>query len=336
MLDHRAAEGDWTSALATVESNAAAGLIDKPTANRWRAVLKTAMALERADREPQAALALAQEAVRLAPDLAPAAALAGRLLGAQGDYRRAAKVIETTYAKTPHPDLAATYLRMRPGDAAGDRLARAKALARVLPYDPESRLTVARAALDARDFYAARDAIAPLIAPDAANRPTRRVCLLMADLEETEGGAPGAVREWLARASRAPHDPAWIADGIISDVWAPASPSGRLDAFVWRTPDERLSAPYEPPPTRAAEPTMIEHVPEAPALEPEPPPTASKAEPKEPKEEQQAQAQPQIAAVEKPTAQATVRPIVDLPPPAPPDDPGADGPPEKKRFRLFS
>src|SRR5579883_1590400 len=215
VLDHRAAQGDWAGALATVESNAAAHLIDKPTANRWRAVLKTA---------------LAQEAVRLAPDLAPAAALVGRLLAAQGDYRRASKIIETSYAKTPHPDLAVTYLRMRPGDSASDRLLRARALARVAPNDPESRLTVARAALEARDFKAAREAIAPLIEAGApAGRPTRRVCLLMADLEETEGGAPGAAREWLARASRAPHDPAWIAEGIISDVWAPASPSGKLD-----------------------------------------------------------------------------------------------------------
>ncbi len=333
MLDHRAAAGDWAGALATVESNAAAHLIDKPTANRWRAVLKTAMAQERADREPQAALALAQEAVRLAPDLTPAAALAGRLLAAGGDYRRASRIIETTYAKTPHPDLAAAYLRLRPGDSASDRLVRAKALARVAPNDPESRLTVARAALEARDFKAAREAIAPLIGADAPSRPTRRVCLLMADLEETEGGAPGAVREWLARASRAPHDPAWIADGIISDVWAPASPSGKLDAFVWRTPDERLSAPSEPPPERS-EPAMIEHVAEAPAAEAEPPPAAPKEEPKQDlKDEPVAQQEQETQKNVEPLA---ARAGFDLPPPSPPDDPGAEGPPEKRRFRLFS
>src|SRR5579885_3498748 len=310
MLDHRAAAGDWAGALATVESNAAAHLIDKPTANRWRAVLKTAMAQERADREPQAALALAQEAVRLAPDLTPAAALAGRLLAAGGDYRRASRIIETTYAKTPHPDLAAAYLRLRPGDSASDRLVCAKALARVAPNDPESRLTVARAALEARDFKAAREAIAPLIEAGApAGRPTRRVCLLMADLEETEGGAPGAAREWLARASRAPHDPAWIEEGIISDVWAPASPSGKLDAFVWRAPDERLSAPVEPPPSRD-EPAMIEHVAEAPE------PSAANEEPL-PTEPAPS------TTIEKKPGPAAPRSVIDLPPPNPPDDPGA-------------
>ena len=44
VLDDRARRGDWSGALATVDSNAGNRLIDKPTANRWRAVIKTAMA----------------------------------------------------------------------------------------------------------------------------------------------------------------------------------------------------------------------------------------------------------------------------------------------------
>ena len=103
-------------------------------------------------------------------------------------------------------------------------------------------MTLGRAALEARDLTAARAAIAPLIGADAPRRPTARTCLLMADIE-TADGAEGAAREWLARAARAPRDKAWIAGGIISDRWAPASPAGALDAFVWRAPEERLSAP---------------------------------------------------------------------------------------------
>ena len=81
----------------------------------------------------------------------------------------------------------------------------------------------------------------------------------MADIEDSEGHL-GAVREWLARAARAPRDKAWVADGVISDRWSPVSPSGTLDAFVWRTPDERLAPYVEPPrvePEAAAEPPGI-------------------------------------------------------------------------------
>jgi HemY protein len=338
VLDHRAAQGDWAGALETVEANASAGLIDKPTANRWRAVLKTALAEERATREPQSALALAQEALRLAPDLAPAAALAGRMAARNGDYRRASKIIENAYAKTPHPDLAAVYLRMRPGDSARDRLARARALARTSPNDSESRLTVARAALEARDFVAARQAIAPLIDMEAAGRPTVRTCLLMADLEETEGVSPGAAREWLARAARAPRDRAWVAEGLVSDRWAPAGPSGKLDAFVWRTPDERLSAPQEEP---------VGHI-ESPASNAPPLPRASKTHEIKPIE---AEATPPAGPAGRPaaetpnsdgaqgaTAGASLAPPEPLPPPGPPDDPGAhEGQAARRGFRsLFS
>ena len=317
VLDDRAARGDWAGALAAVETNAAAKLIDKPSANRLRAILKTAMAQERAEREPHAALTLAQEAIRLAPGLVPAAALAGRLTAAAGDYRRAARILETAYEKTPHPDLAVAYLRMRPGDSAADRLTRARSLARLYSNDPESRLTIARAALEARDFAAARTAMAPLLDQDApSGRPSVRACLLMADLEQTQG-APGAVREWLARAARAPRDPAWIADGFVSDRWAPISPAGKLDAFVWRTPEERLSAPDEAvtvEPPAAVEESSPSPVAIAPPPAPEP---IVEAAPEE--------ANPISAAAEPAAA------------PKPPDDPGARPvAPKRSGFRLFS
>jgi len=317
VLDDRAAHGDWAGALAIVESNAAAKLIDKPTANRWRAVLETAMAQQLAERDAKAALALAQEACALAPGLVPAAALCGRLTAVHGDYRRASKIIEAAYRQTPHPDLAAVYLRLRPGDSAADRLSRARALARLAPFDSESQIAVGRAALEARDLAAARAALAPLLAPGAPNgRPSARVCLLMADVEEA-AGAEGATREWLARAARAPRDRTWVADGVISDRWAPVSPSGALDAFVWRTPEERLSAP-EPPVAPA--PTPAEAV-KAPAPTPAP---ASES-----------------AAAPKPEPPRGAATIVLLPSTAP-DDPGPHDPDphdeseRKPGFRLFA
>ena len=260
VLEHHSSNQDWARALEIVEANAAQRLIDKPTANRQRAVLQTAIALGLGDRDRSEALTLAREAVGLAPDLAPAAALAGRLLARQGDLRRAAKIIEATWKRAPHSDLARVYVDLRPGDSAGDRLARARTLAKLAPDDVESALCVARAAIDAREFDLARAEMAPLVDGSANNRPTIRMCLLMADLEEAEHGSTGLVREWLSRASRAARDKAWVADGVVSDVWAPVSPvSGKLDAFVWTTPAERLTegAPWEPPAAPMVEPAPV-------------------------------------------------------------------------------
>jgi HemY protein len=319
VLEDRAARGDWASALAAVESNASAKLLDKPTANRWRAALKTAIAQEAAERDPKGALMLVREACELAPGLVPAAALNGKLTAATGDFRRASKILEAAYKDTPHPDIAAIYLRLRPGDSPNDRLARARALARVAPFDIESQLTVSRAALDARDLKMARTALAPLLRGDAgAPRPTARVCLLMAEIEEAEG-AEGAVREWLNRAARAPRDRAWVAGSVITDKWSPVSPAGVLDAFVWRTPDERLSATRadaEPPSPSAVAPAppAVEATPEAVAVKPIEPPAADTPRP-------------------PPRAGGNV---VLLPSNAP-DDPGPHGTAERKPgYRMFA
>jgi HemY protein len=247
MLEHSAAGGDWAAALATVERLAAAGQIEKPKAARERAVLKTAMALERAEREPDAALALARDALAEAPGLVPAAALAARLYGRRGDLKKGARIVEDVWREATHPDLADVYVDLRPGDSSLDRLERARRLARLAPKNPDSLIAVAQAAIDAKEFAAARAALEPLL-NDPDKRPSVRVAMTMAELEQASGGPSGKVREWYSRAARAPRDPAWIADGVISDVWAPVSPvTGALDAFVWRTPDERLASPVDDP-----------------------------------------------------------------------------------------
>ena len=253
VLEAQCADGDWSGANETVERRASLGLIDKATARRQRAVLLTAAAQEREAGEPEAATERVLKAVKLAPDLVPAAVLAARLMVRRGDLRKAAKILETTWRTGPHPDLAKTYLNLRTGDSVRDRMARAETLAKISSWNPEARLALAQAAFEARAFAQAREALAPLL----ADRPTVRACLAMARIEEAEHGASsGRAREWLSRAAHAPRDPLWIADGVASETWAPVSPvSGRLDAFVWKTPTELLAGPED---SDANEPTQAD------------------------------------------------------------------------------
>ncbi len=243
VFDQRVAAKDWQGALAALENNR--DFIDKALGERQRAVLIAALALEKEQTSPDESLRLARVANRRAPDLIPATALATRLLARKGAARRAARLIESVWRLGPHPDLANLYLGLRPGEPHNARLSRARVLAKLAPGDPESRMTLASAAIAACDFRAAREAMRPLIEGD--ERPTARMCLLMAEIEEAEHGESGYVREWLARASRAPRDACWIADGVMSDQWMPASPvTGKLGAFVWKRPDERIGAVSEP------------------------------------------------------------------------------------------
>lgn len=242
VLEKHVAAKDWESALGALDNSG--NSIDRKTKDRQRAVLTTAIALDKEQTEPDEALRLAYLAIKRAPDLVPAVALSARLLARQNSVRKATKMIEAAWSLAPHPDLAKVYLDLRPSESHADRLARARALAKRAPQHPESRLTLASAAIAACDYKTARETMLPMIQGD--ERPTARICLIMAELEEAEHGDSGFARDWLARATRAPRDATWIAGGVISDQWLPAVPeTGKLDVFVWQRPQEHRSAASE-------------------------------------------------------------------------------------------
>jgi HemY protein len=232
VLGFRCAKGDWSGALTILDNNLASGLIDKAAYKRQRGVLLTARALELENVDRDLSRESVMEAIKLAPTLVPAAALASKYQSEAHQIRRSMRIVEAAWLAQPHPDLADAYAHVKLGDSARQRLVRTETLAAKAPGHLESALAVARAAIDATEYARAREALAPFIAA-----PTQRVAMLMAEIERTEHGDSGKARTWTLRAVRALHDPVWTADGYVSDRWRPVSPvSGRLDAFQWQTP----------------------------------------------------------------------------------------------------
>ncbi len=271
VLDDHCAATDWAGALVALDQMKSG--LEKTDYRRKRAVLLTAraLALEEIDRDASRAAVL--EAVKLAPDLVPAAALAGRRLAENGEARKAGKILTTAWKLNPHPDLAETYANVKFGDTARVRLTRMQTLAEKTPGQLEAALAVSRAALDAQEFGVARTALAPYV-----SAPTQRVATLMAQIEDAEHGDQGRVREWLSRAMRASSDPVWTADGVVSDRWLPVSPNGRLDGYQWKMPLAELgfdrpvieftnasaAAPVEPAAPELAADPVPEPIPEPP------------------------------------------------------------------------
>jgi HemY protein len=335
-FDFHCAEGNWLGALEALERNNKGGLVDKDAYRRRRAVLLAARALSLENTDRAAASELAQEAVKLCPGLIPAAALAGRLLAAAGDRRKAGRILEAAWREAPHPDIADAYGDLVPGASARERLSRIRILSHLADH-VEGRLAVARAALDAREFAEARASLKPLLAA-----PTRRVATLMAQLEEAETGDVGRARQWMARAVHAGLDPVWTADGLIAENWMPVSPAtGRLDAFQWRVPVADLTPRgplIEPAPAAPAiaAPAAPEVIP-AKEIKPEPRPTppARPAVVPEPKPESRPDAKIPDAKIEVrpsppldlaavPPSGAEVPPRPDVVPITVPDDPGPE------------
>lgn len=307
LFEYQSRAGEWLGAMRVLEANVRAGTVDKTEAKKQRAALLTARAMELEAGEPQEARAAALEAHRLDPSLVPAAAVASRLLSRASDYRRAARVIEATWKVQPHPELAEAYAIVRPGDSVRDRLKRMRRLADLRANHPEGSKALARAAIDAHDWQAARVALEG----QAKATPSETVCLLMAEIEGRQNGDEGKVRMWLARAINAPSEAAWIADGQVFDRWAPVTPvSGTVGGFVWGNPPE-------PPPSRAAIEIEANYADEPPAVaEPE---TVPQIEAQPAAEVKEAASEPQTEP--EPTATVEIKadaaPAVATPEPPP-------------------
>ncbi|MGH6833677.1 MAG: heme biosynthesis protein HemY, partial [Methyloceanibacter sp.] len=267
LFDMQARAADYEGALNTLAIARQNGHVDQNAALRRRAVLLTAEARDLEASKPDKALALASEALRLAPSLVPAAEIAGRILASKGESRQASRVISRTWKLSPHPDLALVYAYAKPGEPPRERMKRVKYLASLTPGDIEGQIAIATAAIEAHEWEEAREALAPYL----DDRPPARICTLMARIEAGELGDKGREREWLGRALRAPHDRAWIADGYTSDRWLPVSPvTGAVDAFEWKAPVDAIG--------RGDDTLLIEERPEPVAEVPAPLAQTSRAE----------------------------------------------------------
>jgi HemY protein len=350
-LESQSQSARWDEALETLAQQRAANIISKSEADRLKAVILTARAGDRLEGDPKAARDDAMAALKLSKDLVPAAIIAAKALIREDNVRKAASVLEGVWKLSPHPDIAGAYTRARSGDSTLDRLKRAMKLETLRPNNIESLLAVAQSALDARDLKKARTKAEAAARMEASER----VYLLLADIEEVETGDQGRIRHWMAQALRAPRDPAWVADGFVSEKWLPLSPvSGKLDAFEWKVPFSQLEGPVVEGRIAADE-----------AIAALPPVTPVPVTPKEqPKPEPAKAAEPKVAAEplpEKPPAKPVVEvvaakttpPEKTAPPPGktqeneeepvpffgrPPDDPGVKDPnadASKTRLRLF-
>ena len=233
VFDDLSRRGQWADAVAMVNAEQAVSREDRARKRRRQAVIETARAREAEASAPLEALEHALTALKLLPDFVPAALIAARIHINRGDTRKAMSLLRRIWRASGHPDIAALYAHAQPGASAVDRLKRMGEIIETPPPHRAAGMALARAAIDAYDWSLARNALAPFEGPDA----TQGVASLMAEIEEGQNGDQGKAREWLARAVRAPRDPVWTADGMVSDEWEPVSPvTGRLDAFEWKVP----------------------------------------------------------------------------------------------------
>jgi HemY protein len=172
--------------------------------------------------DPKRALAFAKLAWKQDPGFSPAALAYASRLRAIGYEKHAQSCIADAWRRAPHPDLAVFALALEP-----DKLARVRAAKRLVATNvmhPESRILLAQVALDAGLTGEARHQIE---AAQGEGMRHRRLCLLLAEIEEQERGTTEAgrtaQRDALRHAATAEPDPHWQCTSCHSDhaVWHP-------------------------------------------------------------------------------------------------------------------
>ena len=117
-LGYRSAEGAWDDAIRLLEKQRVARVLDKAEADRKKAVLLTARGMDKLEKGDIAGARVdAIEANRLAPDLVPAGVTAAQALFRENNLRKGSRLLEKLWKAAPHPDVAETYVRARPGDS---------------------------------------------------------------------------------------------------------------------------------------------------------------------------------------------------------------------------
>jgi len=235
--------GRWEAARETLTTSAKRHLLPAARAEHHRGVIlyELSLSAER-DGERRRALSLAAGAYDLVPDVAAPAARHARLLIAEDRRRAARRVVEQAWRLTPHPDLALIWGEIGGGAPALELVTWFEKLAAYNPESAESAVALAEAALAAQLWGEARRhlgrAIAAESAPGTSPAP-RRLCLMMARLEDSEHPGQGRAREWFDRALVAPPDPTYVCTscGGESVEWqALCGHCHGFDTLRWRTP----------------------------------------------------------------------------------------------------
>ncbi len=200
------AEGDWDTALTTLEEGLRRKHISKDIATRRKAVLLTAKA---AKAEAINDRGTARESARIAaegmPGFAPGVAMAARLLVQNGEDSDAAKLIEKAWGKAPHPALAIAYRDIVSGEPAKVRAKRIKSLTKQNPSHRETTLLTVEEALASGDGVTAWGLLSPMVKD---GQPSARLCSLAAKAESLCKNPKDAAL-WVAKAAGAPGEADW-------------------------------------------------------------------------------------------------------------------------------
>lgn len=233
---------DWVAADATMLEAIKRRAISGEVGKHSRAlVLFERGRLAAEEGEPEVAIGFMREAHDLDPGLPAVAIEYARLLNSTGKRRRAVRVIEQSWSRTKHRDIAHEYVALNSSEASVDQL---KAIQKLIPSnvtEGTDRLLLAEYALRAELWGEARRHLEAIFRDGA----TAAAYELMADLEEQENDDLEAAQRWRHNALTATSDKGWMCDecGHVALDWTVHCANCKaFDGLKWQPTSAPLHA----------------------------------------------------------------------------------------------
>ena len=111
-------------------------------------------------------------------------------------------------------------------------------------YDnPESKILLAESLIEDQNWPDAKKQLRPLL----DHKPSKKVCLLMSQIEESESNDPQKINAWISRSNFGELNKIWICriSNLSQEKWTSVSKSGYFNSLVWKKPKTlvELSSP---------------------------------------------------------------------------------------------
>lgn len=206
LFDHAIRNENWSKAFSLHKTMSKADLYTDEELLRKKALIYAAHAEDlEAQHLTDEAFDEAKKAYRVCDTDLSVTLIYGRLLLLKGEARKARKIIQNIWARTPHPDLGSIFAATLSEKSSAERIKYIAGLHDTNPTHPTSLLFLAESYMKESLWGEAR----PLLEKLAQTHPTQDVFTALAELEEEEYGNKAKAHEWLKQASHAKPSEAW-------------------------------------------------------------------------------------------------------------------------------
>ncbi len=228
MIDLAMRNAEWDKVEKYTLKAKKGGALNKQQASINLAITYYSYAREHyAEEDFSAAVADLKKALKHDAQFLPAIILLARALLDGKEFKAAAKHVEASWKKFPHPELAEIYGKVLDETAPDKKLKKFEKLLKSNSGEVESVIAYVREAIAQKNYESARTEIERGL----EIRETKKLCYLMAEAQ-LEGAAQ---EKWKERASAAKSDKVWycVETGSECKKWHLYSNSGFFNTMIW-------------------------------------------------------------------------------------------------------